>query len=404
MDGLSQHKRFKSIDSLRYPDLLDSKVNTLLNQSVAIASFLRFHAANSSESIPEKHFDQLLTDLSSGKTIAELYPRGLQLGEIEPTWSILINFIENLQRTSEKFNLRWHDYPKWYLKSIVGVKAQQRVGDKVWVVFTNNGMTSTLVPDKTKFKVGRENNKTYFYGLIGDTEVHNTEIDKLFLLNLEKKNESLEPYSLKSVHLDELIIKNNHIESVNKVNVEIGVRITSPILVLNEGIRNLQITFFPRHKEETKKTVQEIRTISSAFKLSISSANGWENINEYVVQEENGKITIELQLPDSFPSTSPCLYEVHRHNSFYPTLNVCLNLDSSDYLNSSLEKIQLSKVKVVAKVRNITNLKIYNELGKINNSKPFAPFGINTEKGAWFTLGNYESSIKDTKNRSEEHV
>lgn len=401
MDGLSQHTRFKKIESLKYPALLDNKVKSLLNQSEAIASFLRFHTTHPQNNPPDHYFNELIKDLMDGKTLAEVYPKGFDTGDLEPSLSVLLNFIENLHSTTEKFNLRWQEYPKWYYKNIVGVKTQPIVGDKVWVVFTNNGAVSTTVPIQTKFKVNRTRNKTYFYKLIEETEVHAIQIEKMFILKLIKdKNNVNKPHFIKSIQLNELILKNNNIESESAKNVDIGIRVSSPILILREGIRTVKLTFYPRNKQWTEKSSDEIITLTSAFKLSISTINGWENISEYVVQEEDGKVNIELQLPDSFPSTSSCNYNVHEHYSFYPTINVCLNIDSNDYLNTSFEKFQLSKVKIETYVRNITNLKIYNELGKIDNSKPFAPFGINTEKGAWFTIGNYESNIKATKNIS----
>ncbi|MNX74251.1 hypothetical protein D3C86_1056850 [compost metagenome] len=40
---------------------------------------------------------------------------------------------------------------------------------------------------------------------------------------------------------------------------------------------------------------------------------------------------------------------------------------------------------------------VYNELGKIDNSKSFPPFGINTSAGTWMAIGNYEMAIKNTK-------
>lgn len=397
MDGLNRHNRSDRIQSFRYPAVLDNTVKVLLQRSVMIASFLRYYSGKLSEQLPEAYFDELLTDWKDGINIAEKYHAGLPEGETEPSWSVLINFIENLHRTSEQFNLRWKEYPEWYLQSVLGVKPLPVIGDKVWVVFESNNKESVIIPENTRFKVSREKNKTYYYHLTEEAEVHNVRLENLFLLhfNKEKRSTADSPF-IKSIHLNELELQNDQVVAQKNKDVTIGVRISSPMLVLREGIRTVKVTFYPRNNQWNDQ-LNDNSTLTSAFKLFISTENGWENVPEYVVKKENGRLKIRFHLPDSFPALTPCSYDIHAFSSAHPALNICLNLDSDDYANASLELIQLSHIKLRSEVKNVTNLQIYNELGKIDNSKPFVPFGMTTERGAWFTVGNYEINIKPTK-------
>jgi hypothetical protein len=57
----------------------------------------------------------------------------------------------------------------------------------------------------------------------------------------------------------------------------------------------------------------------------------------------------------------------------------------------------LKKIHIKTEVEGINNLLVYNELGKIDCSKPFMPFGVNTGKGAVAVIGNYEMSVKPVK-------
>ncbi|NGF76669.1 hypothetical protein G5B10_12345 [Fluviicola sp. SGL-29] len=397
MDGLNRHSRSDRIQSLRYPAVLDNNVKTLLNRSVMIASFLRYYSGKLSDQLPETYFDALLTDWRDGMTIAEKYHAGLSEGETEPSWSVLINFIENLNKTAEQFNLRWQEYPEWYLRSVLGVQPLPVIGDKVWVVFENNGQEPVVIPENTRFKVSREKNKTYYYQLTEEAEVHNVRLEKLFLLHFNKdKRPATDSPFIKSIRLNELELQNDQITTYKNKDTTIGIRISSPLLVLREGVRTVKVTFYPRN-DQWNDQVSENSTLTSAFKLYISTETGWEHIPEYMVKKERGKLKVLFTLPDSFPALTPCSYEVHSFQSAYPALNVCLNLDSDDYVNASLEMIQLSHIKLRSEVKNVTNLQIYNELGKIDNSKPFVPFGMTTERGAWFTVGNYEINIKPTK-------
>lgn len=397
MDGLNRQNRSDRIQSLRYPVVLDNNVKTLLQRSVMIASFLRYYSGKFSDQLPETYFDELLTDWKDGITIAEKYRAGLTDGETEPSWSVLINFIENLNKTTEQFNLRWKEYPEWYLQSILGVKPLPVIGDNVWVVFENNNQEPVIIPENTRFKVSREKNKTYYYRLTEEAEVRNVRLEKLFLLHFNKdKHIKTDTPFIKSIQLNELELQNDQVTAQKNKDVTIGIRISSPLLVLREGIRTVKVTFYPRN-DQWSNHLSENSTLTSAFKLYISTENGWEHIPEYMVKKEDGKLKIRFNLPDSFPAVTPCSYDIHSFSSAYPALNICLNLDSDDYANASLEMIQLSRIKLRCEVKNVTNLQIYNELGKIDNSKPFVPFGMTTERGSWFTVGNYEINIKPTK-------
>lgn len=396
-DGLSNDNRRRRVSSLRYPDLLDNKLGELLRQSVSIASFLKFHPTTSNSGIqPQGHFDQLLTRLIGEKVDKNLEKR-IKKGEMEPSLAVLLNFLENLSATTEKFNTRWEEYPAWYLEKVLKVKPLPAVGDKVWVTFNGSGEESFTIPKNTRFKVNKEENKTAYYELVEDTTVHAIRIKELYLLEVNKKKENKEkPYPVTSLSLTELGLQDAVVTTKQRKMCRSGIRINSPVLLLREGSRAVTTTFIPRNsgwKEELK-----ITSFNAVFQLTISTEEGWEEIETYTVTEKEGKLIVDFRLPDFFPSTAPCTYEVHQFESAYPAINFYINYDAVDSHQSSLEKFLLNQVHIKTKVEAVSNIQVYNELGKIDNSKPFSPFGIASEKGAWFTIGNYEMNVKDTKN------
>lgn len=406
MNGLSQYNRLQLIKSLKYPVVLNNDPKSLLSRSVLIASFLKYYSTvSSSEQQGTAYFDELLSDVVDGKSIIEKYREELYNGEMEPSWSVLINYIENLHGTGEKFNQRWHGYPEWYLRNVIGVKPLPVIGDKVWISIENNGQEPVLIPKNTQFKVKRDKEKDYYYRLTEDTEIHNIQIERFFILELKKQKQhepdetfKKVPHFVESIQLTEQELKDHHVIHQKNESADIGIRITSPLLFLKEGIRSVQVIFYSRDKLWGSHIGKEVPNITNAFRLTISTENGWGEITEYSAQHINGNLHLEFILPDSFSPVTACSQDIHERSSQHPVLNVCLNLNSEDYTKAALEKLQISHVKLNATVSNITNLQIYNELGKIDNSKPFMPFGMNTHRGAWFTLGNYEINIKDTKN------
>ena len=406
MNGLNQYNRLQLIKSLKYPIVLNNDQKSLLSKSVLIASFLKYYPPVSSlEPQDMAYFDELFTDIIDGKSIIEKYREELYNGEMEPSWSVLINYIENLHDTGEKFNQRWHGYPEWYLRNVIGVKPLPVIGDKVWISIENNGQKPVLIPKNTQFKVKRDKEKNYFYRLAEDTEIHNIQINRFFILELEKQkqNESDKlvkktPHFVTSIQLTEQEMNDHRIVQQKNQSADIGIRITSPLLFLKEGRRSVQVIFYSRDNLWRDHIGKEISSITNAFRLTISTEKGWEEITEYSAQHIAGNLNLEFILPDSFSPVTACSQAIHERDSQHPVLNVCLNLNSEDYEKAALERLQISHVKLNAKVNNITNLQIYNELGRIDNSKPFMPFGMNMNRGAWFTLGNYEINVKDTKN------
>lgn len=136
--------------------------------------------------------------------------------------------------------------------------------------------------------------------------------------------------------------------------------------------------------------------IQNLFFLNISTIDAWQTIENYSVKTENNHFIIEFSLAEDFPATSACEEGIHKFSSKYPALSFILNPDARLYPYSWMKYVLLKKIHIETEVSGVNNILVYNDLGRIDNSKPFSPFGINTEKGTWFTVGNYEMALKNT--------
>lgn len=132
--------------------------------------------------------------------------------------------------------------------------------------------------------------------------------------------------------------------------------------------------------------------------LSISTTEGWRQIPECLVRKINDNtLLLAFTLPEDFPATTGGNKIQHTYTSDNPALSILLNFDAWLYAYSWMKDFLLSKVTINTAVEGIGNLQVYNELGRVDNSKPFVPFGINTARGSWMAIGNYEMSIRHTK-------
>ncbi|MCD7931414.1 MAG: hypothetical protein LUH15_08650 [Tannerellaceae bacterium] len=135
---------------------------------------------------------------------------------------------------------------------------------------------------------------------------------------------------------------------------------------------------------------------NNLFYLTISTDEGWSVISGSVVTREEKQLKIQFVLNQEFPSTCSCTMDIHQQETRWPALRIYPNFDAWLYPYSWLSLFRLHKITIRCQIENVRNLQLYNELGHIDNSSSFYPFGTNTGKGAWFIAGNYEMAIKET--------
>ncbi len=440
-DGLSREERLKRLSAARPFSAIDNGEVSLLQQAMNIAGFLRYHNFYGQ---PEGYFNELLKGLENPSTFFPATRPAVAGGTTEPSEALLLIFIENLHQLTQKFNSRWRKYPQWYLKDVLKVKPLPILANKTWISLEKKPFETVTVKETSRFVTVNKEGKPFYYRPAEAIELLDTTVPKGYILNFEKDGKRI-PESLlnfvTAVKVKELQIQQNNADTAKHLKT-VGVKLTSPALLLREGDRSVTITFYDERRYEVNGNIDGSKPVNkenqhwanlledhiaefkakalagklsreemeyeqsasskylnNIFYLSISTTEGWKNIDRYTVTYDNEKSALVLcfTLEESFPATTGCTLEKHKFITKFPKLNVHLNFDAWMYPYSWLKQFLLYKVKIETDVKNISNLQIYNELGKIDVSKPFPPFGINNEKGSWFAVGNYEMAIKNTK-------
>ncbi|MGV3613330.1 MAG: hypothetical protein ACO1N0_20395 [Fluviicola sp.] len=170
------------------------------------------------------------------------------------------------------------------------------------------------------------------------------------------------------------------------------------LLFTREELNKLKLD--RREMSRIQRVRQTIRSniFNNLFYLTISTPTGWTNVTVFEVKKDTtrNRLILKLLLPEDFPSTVGCTEEVHRFKSEFPAIQIRLNFDAWLYPYSWIHKLTIQRILIRTKVEGINDLQVYNELGKIDNTKSFPPFGINTSAGTWMAIGNYEMAIKNT--------
>lgn len=417
-DGLSRDNRIGKITSVKPFAVIDNSKISLLKQAIKTARSIKFYDYRN---IHTGYFDELLNEI---KALAEPENDIFFDANMEPSQALLYTFLEQLSKTADLLNERWSNLAQWYLSELLNVIPLHTTPDNVWLSFIKDNSTSITLKKGTGFSFKSNDETLFTYRLTENLDVHNIEIANAYSLCFERDKNMLPAAHLNfitSVKIKDLLNDNSLREMMfrsekNPVYAKaLGLIISSPSLLLREGRRYVTITFSPDNDKwllelnnilnnlqsniERGATKEKIifELFNNLFYLTISKADGWELISDYTVKQNGGNLILKFILPEDFPPTEGCAQETHQFISKYPTLRIYPNFDAWLYPYSWLEKLLLDKIIIDTSVEGISNVRIYNELGRIDNSKPFMPFGVNTERGTWFVIGNYEMSLKDVQ-------
>jgi hypothetical protein len=185
-----------------------------------------------------------------------------------------------------------------------------------------------------------------------------------------------------------------------------GFAISSSVLELSEGERtidlsiklkrtdaqNILLKLLNEIKEYRKLGLEVVFTdiFDKAFKISYSSEKGWNPLEKYHIEfdEPNCSLCINLLIPASLPPVT--IPKKNHENLTWPALRFELNEFAAVYPYSFLKDVEIASIKIDVDVKNIKNLSVYNNIGKMPLGKTFDLFGPLPSLGSWIMIGKSE--------------
>lgn len=421
MDGLSQNERVLRIERAKQCAILDNSMESLLRQAEEIARFIRYYNLDGQ---PEDSFGRFLQEL------AEIRKKGVEHfipdGNMEPAQALLYTFLRQLQETGVDFNNSWESFLNWYIDSVLQVKASRMRPDSAWIAFQKHIAGNVTVPKGTRFTFGQADNESrILYRLMEDLTVSDVTVEKLTTFYFEHHphiSPAREFGCPASLQVKEVLKDSGPGRMLFEPDREfapmqpLGLQISAPALLLREGKRIVSLLFELEQMEITfmqkrflvalRKRIKEpdpdilfLKLMNNIFFLEISTAAGWTQIPKYALQNASGHagvgLVLKFELPETFPATALCDPGVHGMAAGFPVLSIKLNRDAWLFPYAWLKNLLISRISIDTRVEGISNILFYNDLGRVDISAPFAPFGVNTERRAYFILGNYEMAVKN---------
>lgn len=360
----------------------DSSNNPAVEIARQLKDRLEQSLPNGSEADKRSYYRMLrtLTDLQSN---ADRYLNQTEeSGDTEPALSLLITYLKNYGNVANTFNGRLADLPDIYRRDILHAVPKTIKQDRTYVVITPTAEAFTL-PQGMSFPAGQNT--------AGEDLIHRTEKEAYISpMQCAEVNavyaSGKEAFGLykQSVPLQDITAPRSLF--AHGEELRIGWQITSPMLVLGEGKRKVNIRF-----RLTADSPVPNMLIENSFFLQLSTAEGW------VQQSGTCRIAghclwFTFTIGSKDIASASCTEEIHGTATEYPALRILTSNTNCPY--QWLKEIYVEAVEIRTKVTCIRNLTFCNELGEVDTEQPFSPFGIQGDCGAWFLFGHEELGLK----------
>jgi len=331
----------------------------------------------------------------------------LKSGKVESHLGLFITFLELFKYAREEINILSQKHLDFYYKKVLRLKEKPAAPDKVHVLFElARNLNNHLISKGTCLKAGKDSDgKKLFYCIEEDIIVNKAKVKELRSVLVDKSNNSTVHQALVSNSADGLG------EALDKENpkwpafgkkefskAKIGFALASPILWLQEGERKINVCI--NIKDEKINNIPK-QTLQNAFEIYLSGTEAWigpKYVTPAISYKSNEIYELKFDLTLNSGEDAVDFYNIEvLEDSFdriYPVMKVLLNTNSENYINKYLQNVKLSDVKISVDVSGIHNLHLENDLGILDPSKPFLPFGPEPKKGSGFYIGCNEAFIK----------
>lgn len=213
---------------------------------------------------------------------------------------------------------------------------------------------------------------------------------------------------------------------------DVGLAIASPMFFLREGQRQVKITFNfdPDSVKIYEKLVrdvmdkQELSSLEDAFyiifnptgkrrnlTLYLSGSRKWVKVDpqriKVMLPEGEGwtpeqlvmTFTLDVTDPPVVPFNPEVLGE-DRYPTDMPVLKILLNHEREPYGYSFVKFLRMSRIDIDVSVDKLKRFQFYNDIGQLDASQPFQPFGPTPAIGSYLLVGASEVFQKPVENIS----
>lgn len=323
-----------------------------------------------------RYYRMLRTVTAIQENADRYWQRAAESGDTEPALALLIAYLKNYASIADAFNRRFAALPELYRREVLHAAPREATPDNAYLIVTPAGGGFTLEAG-TAFAADEE------------------------LTYKTTQKEYISPMrivSAQTIYRDKSGLHRQTLDFGNAATAETlftggeelrtGWQIASPMLVLEEGRREVTVRFLlkPNEALPADGTMQ-------GFTLQYATAEGWTK-TEATCRLSGNELTFSFTIARDGLAPVPCTPDLHGTETACPALRI---LTSNDGYPAWAEGVTFEGVRLTVEAGGIRDFTFQGGLGETDTAQLFSPFGVQAERGAWFLFGCEETGLKPLK-------
>lgn len=349
-------------------------------------------------------------------------------GQIEPHLALFIAFLKVLQRSRDHINTLTSRHLDFYYQEVLNIKKQPFRPDRIHAIFEPaKNAEFEQVAKGSLLKAGKDlSGKTRHYETAEDLIVNPADITHLRTIHHRRRGASsgteektgclfYAPEARSSDGMGEDFPDRPQWSAFghDKLPVpRVGFSVSSAILSLGEGSRTITLTF--DWEEETPlEGDTDNSLLKDAFEVYATGEDGWMPLQVRYQDDSDepystlapGQLKLVTVAGRDAPPIIPYDPDIHdgHYNTGHPVVKILLNPDEDSNkkgaenackLLTHFAGVRISKISIDTDVKGLKDLSIQNDMGPIDPSKAFHPFGPRPAAGSSFYVGHPELEDK----------
>jgi hypothetical protein len=391
-EGTSQTERMPPLLNPDQVKLHDLDVDDWLEFAAEYAKLIHYFRPDD----PENPAGDWQDFFESREEISELTDAYTD-GEADPYFGLFICFLKLLAFPQKSLNRLPEKHLNYYYREVLKLKEKPCRPDRVHVLFElAKTAQNTLLEEGTLLDAGNDSNGNPLrYSIASPVVVNPAKVETV--RSVFTDDTGILRAALNSKHPDGLDEDADEGSSwlafgdKNWPEAELSFYIASPLLRMKEGIRTITLTM--TFDTSLQKTIH-----SSHLKVSCTGEEDWIECSIIEFEAIKGTKKIELSVGLSEDDAPVVNLDEEIHESTLQISQPVMKLTFTNPIDySDLSTLKLQKTDLNVRAEGIRDIELRNEMGILDSSKPFMPFGANPKIGSKLRLYCEEMNRKPVK-------
>ena len=367
------------------------------------------------ESTWEAFFDALPADLASALSFANDDEQAraalASSGSVPPHLALLLTFLRLYRHGRQQINGLTQKHLDLYLRDVLGFALRPAVGDRVHLLFElKKKVASQMLAADTRFSAGKDaTGKPMHFRLEQDLMVYPAKIEALRSVYKDATAPEavrIAPVADSGDGLGQALDKAApHWPAFGHGDLplaQIGFALASPVLRLQQGRRTIHADLTLTGKGPAPSL------FDNAFEVYLSGEKGWLGplaITTRLLSAAQGLYRLSVSLTPDQGAVVDFEEEIHggRFAAEAPVMQFKLKTANSSGGYAAFKHLSVQSCRLSVEALGVSSLALENDLGKIDSTKPFMPFGPEPRVGAKLHVG-YSEALDKNIDRLELHL